>query len=60
MRTSVANSNDISQLQGETLALILCDRSRLDLSNEAIEALEGYVERAGCLARHGGYGCGGV
>lgn len=60
MRTSVADSNDISQLQSEALALVLCDSPRLDLSNETIETLEGDIERAGCLARHGGYGCGGV
>lgn len=57
MHTALANSNDISELQGEALSLVLCYGPRLDLSDEALQALDGNVKGARGLARHdaGGY-----
>lgn len=57
IHTALADSNDVSQFQGKALALVLRYSPRLDLSNEAVKALKGDVERAGGLARHGAGEC---
>lgn len=51
----MADGDNVAQFEGKALALLLCDSPGLDISNKAVQALEGNVERARWLARHGGY-----